>query len=465
MLCVAHHRGIGRRVSPAAVVLGLTLLSVLLGFAQKYPCHDGHPGEGVLWKKFCYSDILPLYSGRGLSEGQLPYLDHDPRHQDVEYPVLIGGLMAAVGVPVHALGRSGALLTMARAVGFETADEGIVFYWGTALVLGALAMVTSWALLRCRERRPWDVAMFALAPGLVFAGSINWDMLAVSLATLAMLAWARERPALAGALLGLGAAAKFYPFLVLGPLVVLCLRAGTPAARRAAGLAVAAAIGAWSVVNVPIALLAPHGWAEYYRFSASRWIDWGTLWYIADHMLQGSFGRALVHTLAGDVHALNISSQLAFLTCCVGIAALIWFAPTRPRMGAMAFLVIAAFLLTNKVWSPQFVLWLIPMAVLARPRWGFFLIWQVVELGYLMCELRVSLGVAGSAFAHEQASVARWLCVAVLAGLVVAEALHPERDVVRAGGLDDPEGGVLTARSAPPELVPADADLGQQVAQ
>ena len=28
----------------------------------------------------------------------------------------------------------------------------------------------------------------------------------------------------------------------------------------------------------------------------------------------------------------------------------------------------AAFLLTNKVWSPQFVLWLLPLAVLAWPR-------------------------------------------------------------------------------------------------
>ena len=36
-------------------------------------------------------------------------------------------------------------------------------------------------------------------------------------------------------------------------------------------------------------------------------------------------------------------------------------APRRPRFGAMAFLVIAAFLLTNKVYSPQYVLWLLPL--------------------------------------------------------------------------------------------------------
>jgi len=431
------------RVPVAAVVMLLALLSVLLGFAQKYPCADGHPTEGVLWRKFCYSDILPLYGGRGLGEGKLPYLDHE-----VEYPVLTGALMAVIGLPVHALGRSGHLLTAARAVGFETADEGIVFYWATAVVLGALALVTTWALLRCRRRRPWDVALWAISPGLIVAASINWDLLAVSLTTLAILAWSRERPGWAGALLGLGAAAKFYPLLLLGPLVLLCLRDGTRATRRAAAVAVVAAVAAWAAVDLPVAVLAPHGWAVYYRFSTERWIDWGSLWYILDHLASGPSGRALMHLLSGTSGDLNLSSWLLFVACCVGITVLIWLAPRRPRFAAMAFLVVAAFLLTNKVWSPQFVLWLLPLAVLARPRWGFFLIWQTVEVGYLMCELRVSLGVEGSAFAHEQASVARWLCVAVLSGLVVAEALRPQQDVVLAGGLDDPEGGVLN-RSAP----------------
>ena len=41
-----------------------------------------------------------------------------------------------------------------------------------------------------------------------------------------MLAWARERPVAAGVLIGLAAATKFYPLFVLGPLLVLCLRAG-----------------------------------------------------------------------------------------------------------------------------------------------------------------------------------------------------------------------------------------------
>jgi uncharacterized membrane protein len=436
---MAHQRAARRGgVPPTVVVLVVTLLSVLLGFAQKYPCNNGHPGPGVLWRQSCYTDLLPLYSGRGLNDGDIPYLDHD-----VEYPVLTGGLMAAVGLPVHALGESGALLRAARAVGFETVDEGVVFYWGTALVLGGLAMLTSWALLACRRDRPWDVLMWAVSPGLVLAATINWDMLAVTLTAGAILAWARERPVLAGALLGLGAAAKFYPLLLLGPLVLLCLRTRTCRNLQAASITVGAAVAAWGVVNLPVALVAPHGWAEYYRFSTKRWIDWGSLWFILDQSTHERFGGGLVHALSGDVASLNLSSWVLFVVCCLGIAALIWFAPHPPRVAATAFLVVAAFLLTNKVWSPQFVLWLIPLAVLARPRWGFFLIWQAVEIGYLMSVFRVTLGGPGDGFALEQASVARWLSVAVMAGLVVNEVLRPERDVVRAAGLADPDGGIL----------------------
>ena len=51
----------------------------------------------------------------------------------------------------------------------------------------------------------------------------------------------------------------------------------------------------------------------------------------------------------------------------------------RPRVGQLAFLLVAGFLLVNKVWSPQYSLWLLPLAVLARPRWRSILLWQATE--------------------------------------------------------------------------------------
>ena len=50
-----------------------------------------------------------------------------------------------------------------------------------------------------------------------------------------------------------------------------------------------------------------------------------------------------------------------------------------PRVAQLAFLLVAGFLVLNKVWSPQYSLWLLPLAVLARPRWRSLLLWQLTE--------------------------------------------------------------------------------------
>lgn len=419
-----------RLMSPVVAVLVLASGTLALGLAHKFPCHDGVPVAGEPWVHGCYSDILPLYGARGLADGLWPYLQ-----ADLEYPVLTGAFMAAVGLPVQALDAGG---------GLGGADAGLVFFWATAAVLVVLALVTVWAVAAMRPGRPWDAAMLAVAPGLALAAAINWDLLAVAATTLALLAWQRRSPAWAGVLFGLAAAAKFYPLLILGPLVLLCLRAGTSVGRRAAVTVVASAAGAWAAVNVPVAIAAPDAWARFYRFSSERGVDWGSLWFVGDNLPLGSTPVGLAFDrLVGDVGLLNIVAQGLFLACCAGIAALVWFAPTPPRLASVAFLVVAAFLLTNKVWSPQFVLWLLPLAVLARPRWQFFLVWQAVEVAYLLSVFRIFLDEEGSGPALVQAAVGRWLAVAVMAGLVVTEALRPGLDVLRRGGAGDPDAGVL----------------------
>jgi uncharacterized membrane protein len=57
-------------------------------------------------------------------------------------------------------------------------------------------------------------------------------------------------------------------------------------------------------------------------------------------------------------------------------------APRTPRFAQLGFLIVAGFLIVNKVYSPQYVLWLLPLAVLARPRWRDQLIWQGCEVLY-----------------------------------------------------------------------------------
>ncbi|MCI4063378.1 glycosyltransferase 87 family protein [Micromonospora sp. R77] len=432
----------GRFWTAARIVLALVCLTLALHWVQKSPCQDGAWQNNVQYTRLCYTDVLALYYAEGLNEGKVPYVDHP-----VEYPVLTGYFMGALGLPVHALG--------AKDPGI---NQGQWFYNLNALVLGALAVATVGVILALRRRRPWDAALFALAPALALTATVNWDLLAIGLAAFGLYAWSRTRPdrlsagpaVLAGALIGLGGAAKMWPLFLLGPILVLAVRAGR---IRTALLAVASAAVTVVLVNLPVAIPYRDNWNRFFELNTTRPIDWGTLWYIGRYLdgkvspsAPGDLGP--FEWLNANIPTLNWVSYALFGLACLGVAALALLAPRRPRLGQLAFLVVAAFLIFSKVWSQQFVLWLLPLAVLARPRWGAFLAWQLAEVCYFAAFYGELLGAATSRPVFPEgvfvlAATLRLVTVAVLCGLVIRDILHPEQDAVRATYADDPDGGVL----------------------
>jgi uncharacterized membrane protein len=305
-----------------------------------------------------------------------------------------------------------------------------------AVLLALCAALAVWATVRTAGRRPWDAAMVALAPGLLLAGTINWDLYAVALSSLAIWAWSRRRTGWAGVLLGLAVAAKFYPLLLLGPLFLVCLRAGQvrPFLRT-----VGAATLAWLAVNLPVALANYDGWSRFYSLSRERGAGFSSIWLVLD---QRGIG------VPADM--LNTVAAGLFFACCAAIAWLALAAPRRPRLASLMFLVVAAFLLTNKVYSPQHVLWLLPLAALARPRWRDFLIWQACEVVHFIgiWEYLVSYENPGRALPESAYQLTVLIHIAGtlwFAAMVVRDALRPEFDPVRADGVtDDPAGGVVS---------------------
>jgi uncharacterized membrane protein len=423
-------RWAGRLASLAGSTTVLVIASLAgsaLGFLNKAACRSGD--WNIYLRQFqahCYTDIYPLYFGEKLSSGAVPYFGHP-----VEYPVLIGWAMQAAAWVVRPI-------TDPYLRGREFFDVSVVM-----LALFAVAGTVATAYLAGRSRR-WAGLLVALAPGVVLASFINWDLIAMAVVALGMAAWAARRFVLAGVLLGLAVATKFYPLIFFGPLLLLCLRAGR---LRAFGITLASAALAWLAVNLPVAIAAPSGWARFYQLSETRPADWGSIWYYfeTEHWpVLGTLGQS----------TLNAMSALAFGVGCVLIALLILGAPRRPRVAQVFFLILAVFLLTNKVWSPQYVIWLTPLAVLARPRLGAYLLWQAAEVGYFFAiwAYLITVSTAGpvptaeggiSTAMYFAALLARFLTVALLCALVVRETLQPGTDVVRLGGEDDPAGGIL----------------------
>src|SRR4029078_8027583 len=89
----------------------------------------------------------------------------------------------------------------------------------------------------------------ALAPTLLIYGFVNWDLIAVMFATLGVVAFLRRRNVWSGVFLGLGAAAKLFPGLLLIPLLLGRLRERDP---DGAIYLAWASLGTWVVGNLPV---------------------------------------------------------------------------------------------------------------------------------------------------------------------------------------------------------------------
>jgi hypothetical protein len=416
----------------AGIAASAGVLAAVLGYAEKLPCSSGGAWNSFAgqFRDACYTDIYPLYYTEQLSDGKVPYYGHP-----VEYPVLMGWMMQVAAWAVHSVAD-------AYARGKDFYDVTVLML-AVCLVVGVLA--TAAAANREGGGAGWKTAlMVALSPALILAAYINWDLFAMALTACGLAAWAARRPWLAGALLGLAVATKFYPLMFFGALFLLCLRAGK---LREFGKAFAAGLIAWLVINLPVALTATSGWAEFYAFSRSRGADWGSIWYLFEYYHLPVIGNS-------SLGELNLISSGAFAVACVLIAWLALAAPRRPRLPQLCFLVLASFLILNKVWSPQYVIWLVPLAVLARPRVLPYILWQFAEVAYFLgiwgyfYNMYLPAGAVGyhgiSAGWYFVILAVRLLSLALLASTVVADILQPERDRVRASGLlDDPAGGVL----------------------
>ena len=421
--------------NPARVALLTATLVYLAGLLFRLPCRITTAGQSPdSFKWMCYSDIGLLYDARGLLQGNTPYLDSGS-YQVLEYPVLTGWFLELERLIAVALGAPVGTNLSAQ----QKVDATGLFVDVNMVLLGALLLVAVWAQVRTVTSRPWDAMMLAASPCMAAAALINWDLLAVALTALGCLFWARRNPAMAGVLLGLGMAAKLYPGFLLGPLLLLCLRS-----RRMAdfGTLLATFVISWGLVNLPVIVLAPGAWASFWQFNSDRGGDLGSLWYVL--------------SLAGHpVPHLNVVNAVIFLGACAAIGLLVLLAPRRPRFGSVAFLVIAAFLITNKVYSPQYVLWLLPLLILARPRWRE---WWVFTVGELIYFAAIWWHLGGFLSPGDGAADrVYWLAVLIrlatqgwVVAVVVRDVLRPSHDVVRHDGSDDPGGGVLDgAEDAP----------------
>jgi uncharacterized membrane protein len=169
--------------------------------------------------------------------------------------------------------------------------------------------------------------------------------------------------------IGISISTKFLPVFLLLPIaLILWRRNEIKELARYLGIAVATFL----LINIPVMLTTPEGWLRFYQLNFDRGEDWGSVWYA-------------LSSLGVNLGSTNFFAILTLAVAVLVISLLIFSTKETMQLADVSFIVLALVMIASKVYSPQYVLWLVPLAVIAMTRRKdvhAFWIWQIAEVIY-----------------------------------------------------------------------------------
>jgi uncharacterized membrane protein len=285
---------------------------------------------------------------------------------------------------------------------------------------------------------PWAAVLTAVAP--LALGSVvvsRFDLWPAALTVLALAAVLRRHWALSAVLIGTAFAAKLWP-AVLIPLVAIWIARSE--GGRAAGRWLAIAGGTAAAWFLPFAILSPGGVAHSFHAQFARPLQLeslGASLLIAWHYVVGT--PLFVESSYGSQNLIGPGTHtMAIVTSVVGVLALaaiyVAFARRTSEVGDLLRYAVAAVAVTvafGKVFSPQFLVWLIPLVPLVRGRrglWATSLFFAALVLTQLWFPERYWQLANHFALVQSRELLARNLAVVALAVVLVRRCL--EHDVL-----------------------------------
>ena len=365
-------------------VIGLAFLAVLLSVVKFQHCYSTNwTGVGVDVHE-CYSDLPALFDARGLVDHLWPY---SSATNSVEYPPLTGLVMWTT-----------ALITPHG----SNADK---YYYLINIALLALLFIGSALLVSKMNPKKWY--LLPVLPAVIASMYINWDLWAVITALLSIYLFDRGKYEWSAAALAISIATKFFPIVLLIPIALILFR------RREIRLAIKYFVITglfWLLINLPFMISTPTGWWRFFKMNSSRPADLGSIWQALD-----IFNISVPH--------LNTTWMGLFALLSLVVFGYLYRASITPSLAQIAFIFVAIFTALNKVYSPQYILWLAPLAVIAlvnnRDRAAFW-IWQGAEAFYHFAIWEYLGGYAGAKFALPPRWYAGAIVIRVLTSLYFA---------------------------------------------
>ena len=323
-------------------LIALAILASLISFSKFSHCESTGWATPDQYIHACYSDLPALFEARGLKDNLWPYSSEE---NSVEYPVLTGLVMYATSF---------------------VANSPVAYFNINIFFLVLLLIAT---VIIARKIRPDFVYLIPVAPAMIASLYINWDLWAIATMMLAIYWFDRKKYLLSALALGVSISTKFLPIFLLIPIVFILWRNG--GLRNLIKYITTVAV-TWLAINAPFVLTTPTGWWRFYKLNLERGPDWGSLW-------------LALQQLGINLTNLNYLSILLLLIALTSVVVLLFGMEYTPTLASISFFVLASVMLASKVYSPQYVLWLTPLAVIAlsnKKDLPAFWLWQATEVIY-----------------------------------------------------------------------------------
>ena len=323
-------------------LVALALFASLISFAKFSHCENTGWATPDQYIHACYSDLSALYVSRGLDTNTWPFASDD---NSVEYPVITAMVMYATSFAAKS----------------PASYFNVNIFFLVLLFLATVIIV--------RKIRPEFAYLSAIAPAMIASLYINWDLWGIATMMLAIYWFDRKQYLHSALILSLSISTKFLPIFLLIPIAFILWR-DTKLKELVKYVGVVAAT--WLAINAPFALTTPTGWWRFFKLNLERGADWGSFW-------------LALQQLGINLTNLNYLSILLLLIGLTSIAVFLFELKHTPTLASVAFIVMAAVMVASKVYSPQFVLWLTPLAVIAlinKEDLHAFWLWQATEVIY-----------------------------------------------------------------------------------
>jgi uncharacterized membrane protein len=337
-----------KKKEPIAFVIFLSIATSILALLQnKY-------GQ--------FSDIRGFY-GMHFADGQHQWpfstktlLGSTQSMHPVEYPALTGLIMWLISFFV------------------EPAQFAWVDYFRiTAGFHVVLFAVTAYYIKQLAGKK-WAI-VFVMSPAVLYSLNRNWDIWAIVAMIWSIHLFEKGKMRQSAIVLAVSVATKLFPIVLIFPIFFYFMRKKQ---TRAFIEYFAITMGTWFLINLPFMLINFRGWSYFYEFSYKRGLGSASIFDVTSRI---GFGIPTWDIL---FYGLN-------LVLFGGLGLYFWKSAKIVPLTEGAYLTMFAFILFNKQYSMQYVIWLAALAVIALARLSqkrqlsmlyIYAMWQASELAF-----------------------------------------------------------------------------------